>query len=95
MKWTLVGFLLAISYKSVLLALLMRDDYEKTVDTMDDMLESGRTFMLPEDTIIKYILDTDPREKVKMLAKEAQFYKFGTATPVWVIEGYFLLIQHY
>ena len=97
LKWTLVGFLLAISYKSVLLALLMKDDYEKTIDTIDGMLESERTLMLPDDTIITYILATDPREKVKLLSKEARFYKFGTATPEWVIEGYFLhmYMQHY
>ena len=91
MKWMLVGFLLSISYKSVLRALLIKVEYENTINTIDDMLESERTLMIPEDTPIKYILETDPREKVKLLSKEAQFYKFGTATPEWVIEGYFLL----
>ena len=88
MKWSLIGFLLAISYKSVLRTLLMNIEYEDTIDTIDDMLLSGRTFLLARDTPLKYILDTDPREKVKLLAKDAKFYEYGSGTPLdWVFQG--------
>lgn len=99
LKWTLVGFFLAISYKSVLRALLMKVEYENKIDTIDEMLESQRTLMVLDDTSIKHLMQTDPREKIKMMAKDAQFYKFYKKNSTkkisqeWVIEGYFLCIH--
>ena len=65
----------------------MKSEYDNTIDTIDEMLESDRIFLVTEDTPLKYILETDPREKVKMLAKRAKFYKYGTGTPEWVLKG--------
>ena len=45
----IVGFLLAISYKSVLRAMLMKTYYEDTIDTIDDMLDSTRQFFVQSD----------------------------------------------
>ena len=55
--------------------------------TIDDMLESGRTFLVAEDTPLKYMLETDPREKVKQLAKKAKFFKLGKRTPEIIHKG--------
>ena len=65
----------------------MKVAYENTVDTIDDMLESGRTFRVAEDTPLKYMLETDPREKVKQLAKKARFFKYGKRTPEIIYKG--------
>ena len=39
--WLLVGYLLTISYSSVLRAMLMSIYYEDRIDTTDDMLSIG------------------------------------------------------
>ena len=73
-----LGFMLTISYKSVLLAMLMNSYYENTIDSVDDMLASDRTFMVSEDSIFPTLLASDPRMKVKELAESVIFYKHGT-----------------
>ena len=77
-KWMIVGFMLTISYKSVLRAMLMNIYYEETIDTIDDMLASERTFMVASDSILPVLLASEPRMKVKELAERVQFYKYGT-----------------
>ena len=46
LKWTVVGFLLTISYKSVLRSMMMKVEYENTIDSVDDLLESDRKLFL-------------------------------------------------
>ena len=78
MEWMLFGFLLTISYKSVLRAMMMKQDYMKTIDTLDDMLESKMTLMVPSDVpYFSYLLATDPRKRVKALTKNVAMYTFG------------------
>ena len=72
----IVGFLLTTSYKSVLRAMLMKVYYEETIDSIDDMLKSERSLMAAIDTLVPTLLASDPREKVKELAKRVSFYKF-------------------
>ena len=86
LKWTLVGFLLSISYKSVLRALLMKAEYENTIDKIDDMLASPRGLLAAGDTPLRYLLETDPRERVQRLAKTVQYFNYGTGSPQWVYE---------
>ena len=76
-KWMIVGFMLTISYKSVLRAMMMNIYYEKTIDTIDDVLASERTFMVLSDSILPFLLATDPRMKVQELAERVIFYKYG------------------
>ena len=87
LKWTLVGFLLTISYKSVLRAMMMTVEYEDTIDTFEDVLLSGRKYMVTSDTAMRYLLEDDPRPNRKQLAKDAQYYKYGTGNPEWVKQG--------
>ena len=77
-KWMIVGFLLTISYKSVLRAMLMKVYYEETIDSIDDMLKSERSLVTAIDSIVPTLLASDPREKVKKLAERVNFYEFGS-----------------
>ena len=86
LKWTVLGFLLTISYKSVLRAMMMKVDYEDTIDTIDDMLLSGRKLLVAGDTGLKFLIKGDPRMKVKQLAKQVEFLNRGTEAPDWVYE---------
>ena len=90
LKFLVVGVLIASSYKSVLRASLMKVEYESTIDTLDDLLESGRTFLVPKDTPLGLMYATDPREKVKMLAKQTLLFEYGRKTPEHLVKGYSL-----
>ena len=91
LKWALLGFLLTISYKSVLRSMMMKVEYEDTIDTVDDLLASGRMFLLTNDTSQKYLFLSDPREKVIQLRNKTQYYNLGSdvreMTPPWVRDG--------
>ena len=87
MKWIIVGFFLSISYKSVLRAMMIKIDYEKTVDTIDDMLQSEIPIKLASDTHIFKLLETDNRKKVISLKEKIEFYLQGTKSPDWIASG--------
>ena len=87
LKWTIIGFLLTICYKSVLRVIMMTTEYDDTIDTIDDMLQSKRQLMVAGDTGLRRLVETDPRTKVKTLAKEVKYFDLGTVTPEEVIMG--------
>lgn len=89
----IVGFLLTISYKSVLRAMLMKIYYDETIDSIDDMLKSERSLMTAGDSIVPNLIASDPREKVKKLAERVSFYKFGSGRGSdfkHVVDGYIM-----
>ena len=92
LKWTLLGFFLTISYKSVLRAILMKPEYDDTIDTINDMLQSDRQFVVAADTHIPYLLEGDPRETVKVLAEKVKYYNHGKKFPEEVLRGYKILL---
>ena len=77
LKWMVLGFLLTTSYRSVLLAMMTNTSYENTIDTIEDMLESERTFWVPNDTAIPALLASDPRIIVKELSKQTVYFNWG------------------
>ena len=87
LKWTLLGFLLSISYKSVLRAMMMNMEYEKTIETIDDVLQSERNFIAWGDTYQRILLMRDPRVKVQQLAREVEWVNYGRLNPEWVMKG--------
>ena len=76
-KWMVVGFLLTTSYKSVLLAMMTNIYYEKTIDTIDDMLSSERKLWQMEDSFVVDLMALDPRMKVQELAERVVSYNHG------------------
>ena len=87
LKWTVLGFLLTISYKSVLRAILMKTEYDDTIDTIDDMLQSDKQFMLAGDVaMLQELMRTDPRKQVQILAENVEYYEQGIAAPEWVVK---------
>ena len=77
----IIGFLLTISYKSVLRAMMMRIYYDEAIDTLDDMLASGQTLLVPRDSIMGVLVPSDPRSKVKMLTERIEYYNIGRVDP--------------
>ena len=77
----IIGFLLTISYKSVLCAMMMRIYYDEAIDTLDDMLASGQTLLVARGTIMGALVPSDPRTKVKMLTENVEYYNMGRLDP--------------
>ena len=84
LKWTVIGFFLTMSYKSVLRAILMKTEYEETIDTIDDLILSDRKLMIAADTHIKDWVENDPRGNVQALnlAEQIKYYNVGVSTGV-------------
>ena len=66
---------------------MIKIEYEKTIDTIDDMLQSEMPIMMASDTLLPHLLKTDPRKKVKALAEKIEFYKHGASSPDWIEKG--------
>ena len=66
---------------------MMKTEYDDTIDTIDDMLQSDRQFMLACDVPLLKLFQTDPRWRYKQLEENAEYYVHGIITPEWVIEG--------
>ena len=87
LKWMVLGFLLTISYKSVLRSMMMTVEYEDAIETVGDVLQSDRKFMAARDTSQKILLESDPRPDGKKLASKVEYYYLGRQIPEWLIEG--------
>ena len=61
--WMLTGFVLSMAYKSCLLTSLITVRYERPVDTVDELLESGREFLSAEGIISTYVMVTHPAKR--------------------------------
>ena len=66
---------------------MMSTEYDDTIDTIDDMLHSERQFMVAGDTGLRRLVETDPRPKVKILAKEVKYFEQGKVAPEEVAMG--------
>ena len=89
LKWAMIGFLLTISYKSVLLSKLLNIEYEKGFDSIDDVLRSKKPVVLDVATGMVDLMKSDPRENVKEIGKMIKPFKSEKgAPPTWVTKGY-------
>ena len=61
---------------------MIKIEYEKTIDTIDDMLQSEMPLKIPSDTLLPMLLETDPRKKVKALSEKIELSVYGTGTDV-------------
>ena len=85
LQWTLVGFLLTTSYKSILRSNMMKMEYDITIETIDDVLQSDRTFLVAG--FQRALLMTDTREKVKQLTSmKLVDYNVFPKIPPWTNE---------
>ena len=89
-EWMLLAFLLSLSYRSVLLATIVSPEYEKPIDTIQDMLESDKSIFVLNGTTLAKLLRQDPKPDVISLANKVTYYevnKNGTH-PQWVLDKY-------
>ena len=91
LKWAMIGFLLTISYKSVLLSNLINIEYEEALDTVEDVLTSDKPFIIDFTSGIRNLLKSDPRGRLKELSKKAKGFETEVTekgyAPLWIQEG--------
>ena len=91
LKWAMIGFLFTISYKSVLLSNMINIEYEKALDTVEDVLRSDKPLFIDGTSGIGMLLKSDQRGKMKELAKKARYYETEVTekgnSAVWIQEG--------
>ena len=88
LMWLLVGFILTLSYKSVLLSTLVNIGYEKPIDNVDDLLKSGKSIMIPGNTMVPDYMKNDPRKRLNEVAKKQMIlYNFTGKIDKRIIEG--------
>ena len=69
----------------------MKPEYDDTIDTINDMVQSDRQFMVAVDTTLPYLLKNDPRKSVKVLAERVKYYNHGKRSPEDILKGYIIL----
>ena len=91
LKWAMIGFLLTISYKSVLLSNLVNIKYEKALDTVEDILRSDKPLFIDSTSGVGKLLKSDPRGNIKELSKKAKSFETEITekgnSPLWIQEG--------
>ena len=86
--WIVFGFLLTMSYKSVLRSSMVHIYYEKGTDSVEDILKSDRELFVYGNSSIRKFLDGDKRNKMIELNKRSKFYQEENGKiPIWVSDG--------
>ena len=89
LKWAMIGFLLTTGYKEILLSKLINIEYEKGLDSVEDVIESKKSVVYDGASAMHNLLKSDPRERVKELRKRATPYEAVKGNPpAWVVQGY-------
>ena len=90
-KWIVLGFCLTACYKSVLLSNMVNIGFEKTIDTVEDALDSGKLFIVPENTDVPSKIRNSIHANVRKLADQMKLanLSFGSSKqfPQWAYDG--------
>ena len=66
--WIVVSFIISVCYISVLLTKLVSIDYERPIDTVQDLLNTNKPIYAHPSIV--WLLKFDPRERVRQLANK-------------------------
>ena len=61
--WIVFGFLLTISYKSVLRSNMIHIHYESAIDSVEDLLKTDKRFFISRGSSMTKLLASDKRGK--------------------------------
>ena len=77
--WLMLGYLMTMSYKSVLLTSLVSIQYERPIETLEDLLVTDRKIIMLANTSTEIMIRTDPRPGMQQLAKKVTWVPFDQA----------------
>ena len=96
MIWLLAGFLLTISYKSVLRSNLIYVQYEKPIDSVEEFLKTDKQIYLDGTSAMVNMMAGDRRQKMIEMNKRIKHYKAEGGSenqnseklvPSWISKG--------
>ena len=68
LMWMFLSFIINVAYTSVLLTTLVSTEYEKPIDTVQDLIRTDKPIYT--HTVAAVMLNTDPRGSVQKFAKK-------------------------
>ena len=87
--WIILGSILALAYKSNLLSSLIPIRYESTIDTLQDLEQSGLPLLILNSTTALKLVASDPREDMKQVYKRSILFPLSPSEP-WGVPGWVL-----
>ncbi len=85
--WLLGAVFVSMSYKSTLLPALIRIEYQRPVDSIEDLFISGLPFLVPKGTAPMKLVATDPRPVMRMIYNRSVVgYEFNGTIPAKIIK---------
>ena len=76
-----------MAYKSTLLSSLISIRYEATIDTLEDMEQSGLPLLILKSTTMHTLIASDPRETMKQVYKRRTLFQWSPSEP-WGVPGW-------
>ena len=68
LMWMFLSFIISVAYTSVLLTTLVSTEYEKPIDTVQDLIRTDKPIYT--HAVAAVMLNTDPRGSVQQFAKK-------------------------
>ena len=81
LAWLVATKIIILAYNATFFTSLVRISYGSTIDTLNDGANSGLPLLIPKDTVLHYVIATDPRPDVKKMYKNTELHKFNGTTP--------------
>ena len=87
--WIVAGFLLSISYKSVLRSHMIHIQYENPIDSVEDLLKTNLQVFVGATGAMTKLMAGDQRQKMIEIKKRVKHWtvEYGVRPP-WVSKGY-------
>ena len=83
LKWLFLGNVITMAYKSNLLSSLVTIRYERTIDSLKDLLDSDMGVLLPNNTAVHKMFASDPRSIMKKIYKISHVYPYHGTVPLY------------
>ena len=80
-KWIFAGFFIALAYKEILLSTLVTTTYAKSINTINDMLNSNFELVTPARTATEALMRTDPRDSIQGLVPRMKPFPYKGNIP--------------
>ena len=74
-----------MAFKSTLLSCLIQIQYEDTIDTLKDLVNSGLPILLPDNTALRQMVVSDPRQITKKISNNSIDFQFNGTVPYKVL----------
>ena len=86
--WIVSGFLLSISYKSVLRSNMIHIQYESPIDSVEDLLQTNLQVFVDGTSAIAKLVAGDRRQKMIEMNKRVKHFTIEDGYwPSWIPEG--------